>query len=136
MKEWFKSIESDAEGSRYSLDEVLNHLTFNDDGLLPVIAQDAESKDVLMFAWMNREALNETLSTGRMCYWSRSRSCLWRKGESSGHRQSLVSLRTDCDGDVLLAEINQLGAACHTHRRSCFYLKLSPEGVYIESGQG
>ena len=105
----------------------------NEDGLIPVIAQDAETKDVLMFAWMNQDALEETLKTGKMCYWSRSRNTLWRKGESSGHWQTLKSLRTDCDGDVLLAEIEQDGAACHTMRRSCFYLKFEAEQVRVVS---
>ncbi len=107
MKAWFKNIESDEEGTQYPLQALVSELTFNDDGLIPVIAQDAVTKDVLMFAWMNEDALNETIANGRMCYWSRSRKTLWRKGESSGHAQQLVELRTDCDGDVLLALIDQ-----------------------------
>ena len=133
MKAWFKSIESEPEGAEFPIERVLDELCFDDNGLIPVIAQDAGTKEVLMFAWMNRTALEETLQTGAMCYWSRSRQSLWRKGETSGHRQSLRSLRTDCDGDVLLAEIEQLGAACHTHRRSCFYLRFDESGVRIES---
>lgn len=133
MKAWFKNIESDKEGTQYPLQVLLSELTFNDDGLIPVIAQDAVTKDVLMFAWMNEDALNETIANGRMCYWSRSRKTLWRKGESSGHAQQLVELRTDCDGDVLLALIEQTGAACHTNRRSCFYLKFNGESVRIDS---
>lgn len=133
MKAWFKNIESDEEGTQYPLQALLSELTFNDDGLIPVIAQDAVTKDVLMFAWMNEDALNETIANGRMCYWSRSRKTLWRKGESSGHAQQLVELRTDCDGDVLLALVDQTGAACHTNRRSCFYLKFGGESVRIES---
>lgn len=125
MKAWFKEIENDADGSVYPLQKVLDELTFDAEGLIPVIAQEEGSGDILMFAWMNREALDETLATGAMCYWSRSRQCLWRKGESSGHRQRLVSLRTDCDGDALLATIEQTGAACHTFRKSCFYIDLS-----------
>lgn len=125
MKAWFKEIENDADGSVYPLEKVLDELTFDAEGLIPVIAQEEGSGDILMFAWMNREALDETLATGAMCYWSRSRQCLWRKGESSGHRQRLVSLRTDCDGDALLATIEQTGAACHTFRKSCFYIDLS-----------
>lgn len=133
MKSWFKSIENDAENTCYALDDVLAELTLNDEGLIPVIAQDEQTKDVLMFAWMNLEALQETLQTGRMCYWSRSRKTLWRKGESSGHWQALKSLRTDCDGDVLLAGIEQDGAACHTMRRSCFYLKFEKNKVRLAS---
>lgn len=133
MKAWFKNIESDEEGTQYPLQALVSELTFNDDGLIPVIAQDAVTKDVLMFAWMNEDALNETIANGRMCYWSRSRKTLWRKGESSGHAQQLVELRTDCDGDVLLALIDQTGAACHTNRRSCFYLKFNGQSVRIDS---
>jgi len=133
VKQWFKDIEKQQEGSEFALDTVVDELTFDDSGLIPVIAQDADTKDVLMFAWMNREALSETLSTGRMCYFSRSRNSLWRKGESSGHAQQLKELRTDCDGDVLLALIEQKGAACHTYRRSCFYLKFGEKTVKIEA---
>lgn len=132
MKSWFKAIESQPEGTEFSLEEVLQELCFDDNGLIPVIAQDHDTKEVLMFAWMNREALEETIATGAMCYWSRSRKSLWRKGETSGHRQSLRALSADCDGDVLLAEIEQVGAACHTHRRSCFYLKFGASTVRIE----
>lgn len=132
MKSWFKAIESQPEGTEFSLEEVLQALCFDDNGLIPVIAQDHDTKEVLMFAWMNREALEETIATGAMCYWSRSRKSLWRKGETSGHRQSLRALSADCDGDVLLAEIEQVGAACHTHRRSCFYLKFGASTVRIE----
>ncbi|KZY69334.1 phosphoribosyl-AMP cyclohydrolase [Oleiphilus sp. HI0067] len=112
---------------------VIEELTFDEQGLIPVIAQDAETKSILMFAWMNRDALEETIATGRMCYWSRSRKSLWRKGESSGHAQQLKELRTDCDGDVLLAMIDQTGAACHTHRKSCFYLKFGEKEVEINT---
>lgn len=133
MKSWFKSIETEAEGSEFDRDKVIQELTFDDAGLIPVIAQDYETKEILMFAWMNREALEETVASGAMCYWSRSRKSLWRKGETSGHRQALKKLRTDCDGDVLLAEIEQLGAACHTHRRSCFYLEFDGDKVRISS---
>lgn len=133
MKSWFKSIENDPEHSSYPLEKVLEELNFTEDGLIPVIAQDHETKDILMFAWMNREALEETLKTSKMCYWSRSRNSLWRKGESSGHWQSLISMRTDCDGDVLLAFVRQEDAACHTFRRSCFYLEFKEDTVEISS---
>ncbi len=136
MKSWFKNIESLAAGSALNLDEVIAQLNFTEDGLLPVIVQDFATREVLMFAWMNRAALAETLETAQMCYFSRSRACLWRKGESSGHRQRLLALRADCDGDVLLAEVEQVGAACHTYRRSCFYLKFENEQVVIEGDPG
>ena len=131
MKAWFKSIEQQVTGSDFPLEKVLVELNYADDGLIPVIAQDTETKEVLMFAWMNTDALRDTLATGKMCYWSRSRQALWRKGETSGHWQTLISLKTDCDGDVLLAEIKQDGAACHTDRKSCFYLEFGETRVSI-----
>ncbi len=106
-------------------------LSFNDDGLLPVIAQDATSGEVLMLAWMNAAAVEKTLETGRVTYWSRSRQSYWIKGESSGHVQHLVELRIDCDRDCLLALVDQTGPACHTNRRSCFYTALR-EGDEVE----
>ena len=131
MKTWFKEREIDAIGTSYPLEEVLAQLNFTEEGLIPVIAQDEDSKEVVMFAWMNLEALQDTLNKGYMCYWSRSRNTLWRKGESSGHIQEVVSLKTDCDGDVLLAQIKQKGAACHTMRRSCFYLEFQDDKLVI-----
>ena len=97
------------------------NLTYNADGLLPAIAQDHDSGEVLMLAWMNAEAVARTLETGRVTYWSRSRQSFWIKGETSGHVQELVEMRMDCDRDCLLLLIKQTGAACHTFRRSCFY---------------
>lgn len=102
----------------------LERIQFNADGLVPVIAQHHQSGEVLMMAWMNRESLMETMLTGQMTYWSRSRQSLWRKGETSGHRQTLVNMRLDCDGDTLLAQVEQVGAACHTGARSCFFSAL------------
>ena len=99
-------------------------LTFSADGLVPCIAQDADTGEVLMMAWMNAEAVTRTLETGRVTYWSRSRRAFWIKGESSGHVQELVELRVDCDRDCLLALVRQTGPACHTNRRSCFYTAL------------
>ena len=96
-------------------------LKFDAQGLIPCIAQDAESGDVLMLAWMNADAVAQTLATGRVTYWSRSRAAFWVKGETSGHVQELVDLRLDCDRDCLLALVRQTGPACHTNRRSCFY---------------
>jgi phosphoribosyl-AMP cyclohydrolase len=96
-------------------------LKYNEAGLIPAIAQDAESGEVLMMAWMNADAVHQTLETGRVTYWSRSRQSFWIKGETSGHVQELVEFRIDCDRDCLLVVVNQTGAACHTGRRNCFY---------------
>ncbi|SLN70933.1 phosphoribosyl-AMP cyclohydrolase [Ruegeria meonggei] len=96
-------------------------LKLNEAGLIPAIAQDASSGEVLMMAWMNVEAIEKTLETGRVTYWSRSRQSFWIKGESSGHVQELVDFRVDCDRDCLLVVVRQTGPACHTNRRSCFY---------------
>jgi phosphoribosyl-AMP cyclohydrolase len=100
---------------------LLRQIAFDERGLVPTVAQQHDTGEVLMSAWMNRESLLETLATGRVCYWSRSRGRLWRKGESSGQVQRLVELRVDCDGDTLLLLVDQQGVACHTGRRSCFY---------------
>ncbi len=96
-------------------------IRFDAAGLVPAIAQQHDTGEVLMLAWMNRESVAETLATGRVCYFSRSRGRLWRKGESSGQAQHLVELRVDCDGDTILLLVNQEGVACHTGRRDCFY---------------
>ena len=100
---------------------IADKLKFNQDGLIPAIAQQHDSGEVLMMAWMNRDAVLETLETGRVCYFSRSRAKLWRKGESSGQVQKLVDFRYDCDMDTILVEVDQTGVACHTGRRNCFY---------------
>ncbi|MCL2589648.1 MAG: phosphoribosyl-AMP cyclohydrolase [Betaproteobacteria bacterium] len=106
----------------------LDVLRWDADGLIPVIAQEAASGKVLMFAWMNREALARTMATGEAVYWSRSRARLWHKGEESGHVQKVLGLRADCDGDALLLSIEQTGGiACHTGRQSCFFRQLSGE---------
>jgi len=96
-------------------------LKFDRDGLVAAVAQQHDTGEVLMLAWMNREAVEETLASGRVTYFSRSRQTLWRKGESSGQAQTLVELRVDCDGDTLLLLVDQTGAACHTGTRSCFF---------------
>lgn len=103
-------------------------LTYDSAGLIPAIAQDEGTGEVLMMAWMNAEAVAETLRTGRVTYWSRSRKSLWRKGEISGHVQELVELRVDCDRDCLLMQVRQTGPACHTNRRSCFYTLVTDTG--------
>jgi phosphoribosyl-AMP cyclohydrolase len=100
---------------------LFDQLEFNEAGLIPAIAQDQKTGEVLMVAWMNREAIAETLATGQVCYFSRSRRRLWRKGETSGQVQKLVEMRIDCDGDALLLLVDQTGVACHTGRRSCFF---------------
>ena len=106
-------------------------LVYDPRGLIPAIAQDHASGAVLMMAWMTAEAVAETLETGRVTYWSRSRGAPWRKGESSGHVQRLVEMRVDCDRDCLLLLVDQTGPACHTNRPSCFYTALR-EGVEVE----
>lgn len=106
-------------------------LKYDDKGLIPVVAQDAESLEVLMVAWMNAEAVARTLETGKVTYWSRSRQAFWVKGETSGHVQTLVDLRFDCDRDCLLAMVRQEGPACHTNRRSCFYTAVR-DGSEVE----
>ncbi len=103
-------------------------LRFTDKGLIPAIAQDHVSGEVLMMAWMNKEAVERTLASGKVTYWSRSRSSFWVKGETSGHTQKLVEFRVDCDRDCLLLKVEQIGPACHTNRRSCFYT-LVDDGV-------
>ena len=127
---------------------MLDSVKFDDAGLVPAIAQDAATGDVLMVAWMDREALEETVATGRAVYFSRSRGRLWRKGETSGHVQRVRELRLDCDGDVLLMRVDQVGGiACHTGRRHCFWRRLEggawraveaplkdPEAIYGPAG--
>jgi phosphoribosyl-AMP cyclohydrolase len=110
----------------------INEVSFDDLGLIPVIAQDFQSKRVLMVAWMDKNALLETVKTGLATYWSRSRSQLWRKGESSGHEQVVKSVQLDCDGDVLTLLVEQKGnIACHTGRNSCFFKVLTKDGWEI-----
>ena len=107
------------------------NLTFNDQGLIPAIAQEAATGEVLMMAWMNAEAVRRTLESGRVTYWSRSRQAFWVKGETSGHVQELVEMRVDCDRDCLLVLVRQTGPACHTGRRSCFYTAVR-DGEEVE----
>ena len=108
----------------------LDKVQWNGDGLVPAIAQDAQSGRILMFAWMNREALAETVRLGEAVYWSRSRGRLWRKGEESGHFQEVQQILVDCDGDSIVLKVRQQGgAACHTGRVSCFFREVTPDGV-------
>ena len=102
----------------------LDELTFDERGLIPVVAQDVDTGDVLMLAWATRETLERTLAEGRMVYWSRSRQEAWRKGDTSGNVQHLEELRVDCDADVVLARVHQVGAACHTGERTCFFRSI------------
>jgi len=126
-------LESAALGSRWPLTAVLDALAWSRDGLIAAIAQRHDSGEVLMLAWMNREALTETLASRQVCYWSRSRRQLWRKGETSGHRQRLIEARLDCDGDAVLLLVDQQGPACHTGRPNCFYNAIRDGGVQVIS---
>ena len=126
------SLEGAPTGTEVALEAVLDALRFDTEGLVPAIAQHADTGEVLMFAWMNRAALLETLQSGQVCYFSRSRGSLWRKGEQSGNVQQLRELRFDCDGDVVLMKIDPTGPACHTGRASCFYLKVEGEQVIVD----
>jgi phosphoribosyl-AMP cyclohydrolase len=111
---------------------LIESVRFDAAGLVPAIAQSHTTGEVLMMAWMNRAALADTLATGRVCYWSRSRRALWRKGETSGNVQRLVELRLDCDGDCILMLVEQTGPACHTGRRSCFFSAVKGDGTLRE----
>lgn len=128
-----KQTEQFEVGQGLPLEEVLNSLPYNDQGLIPAIAQQYDSKEVLMLAWMNRESLQETLATGRVCYFSRSRQKLWRKGETSGQVQQLKQMRLDCDGDTLLLMVDQTGPACHTGRKSCFYNLVKNNQIIVDA---
>lgn len=133
-RDLFKALESASPSETLpGTKALLDAVRFNEQGLLPAIAQQFDSGEVLMMAWMNREALEETLATQRVCYYSRSRKKLWRKGETSGQQQQLKSAALDCDGDTLLLQVDQTGPACHTGRRSCFYLSVSEEPATITS---
>jgi phosphoribosyl-AMP cyclohydrolase len=112
-------------------DQLLAETKFDANGLVPAIAQQHDTGEVLMMAWMNADAIRETLSSGRVCYWSRSRGGLWKKGETSGQIQTLKELRLDCDGDTILALVDQTGVACHTGRRNCFYRAVRGE-AFVE----
>lgn len=126
-----KDIENSPRGSRFARADILDALKLNADGLIPAIAQQHDTGEVLMMAWMNREALDETLTTGRVCYFSRSRGKLWRKGESSGQVQQLKGLYIDCDGDTLLLRVDQTGPACHTGRSNCFFFRVDADEVTV-----
>jgi len=134
MADLFKDLESQDEGTVVRLTTVLDGLKYNADGLVPAIAQDVDSGEVLMLAWMNRTAIERTLDEGLVCYYSRSRKSLWQKGETSGHFQALQEMRFDCDGDAIVLRVQQTGVACHTDRESCFYLQVDDDQVRVISG--
>ncbi|HIE40205.1 MAG TPA: phosphoribosyl-AMP cyclohydrolase [Thiomicrorhabdus sp.] len=129
----FKQLEKSKQGECFEWSALKKQVKFDQNGLIPAIAQQFDTKEVLMMAWMNLQSLEETLKTGRVCYWSRSRQNYWRKGEESGQIQLLKSLAFDCDGDTLLLSVDQTGPACHTGRRSCFYSQVEGEKVLITS---
>jgi phosphoribosyl-AMP cyclohydrolase len=116
-----------------TVEQALTELKYNADGLIPAIAQQYDSGEVLMLAWMNKVSIEETLQTKRVCYWSRSRQAFWRKGESSGQIQQLKEMSIDCDEDTLLLKVDQTGPACHTGRRSCFFYKITDDRIKINS---
>ena len=115
------------------LERFLDHVKFDELGLVPAVAQDRASGAVLMLAWMNRESIERTLASGEVVYFSRSRQSLWRKGETSGNTQALVSMRFDCDADAILVAVDQIGPACHTSRTHCFYLAVRGDQVVVDS---
>jgi phosphoribosyl-AMP cyclohydrolase len=127
----FADLEGAPVGTSVALGAALDALRYDANGLIPAIAQDAASGDVLMLAWMNRASIERTLAEGYACYWSRSRQAFWRKGETSGHLQRLIELRVDCDGDAVLVRVEQTGPACHTDRPSCFYLAAQTAGTAV-----
>ena len=120
---------SDLVTERLPVDRLIDLVRFDAQGLVPAIAQQHDSGEVLMMAWMTRDSLAETLASGRACYWSRSRNAFWRKGDTSGHVQHVVDVRVDCDGDTVLVLVDQTGAACHTGQRSCFFRGLNHDAA-------
>ena len=130
-----KELETSADGTTEELTAVLEQLQFNERGLIPAIAQDSDSGDVLMMAWMDQHAIQRSLDEGFAVYFSRSRQQYWRKGDTSGHVQELVSMSFDCDGDAVLLRVRQTGSACHTNRRTCFYLNVREQQVVVDSAQ-
>ena len=132
MSLWLE-LEQARLGDSRPLAEVLDAIPWNADGLIAAIAQQHGTGEVLMLAWVNRTALEETLASGQVCYWSRSRQQLWRKGQTSGHRQRLIEARLDCDGDALLLLVEQQGPACHTGRPNCFYNAIRDAQVSVIS---
>ena len=126
-----KALEVAAAGTSVDLAEFLDAVKFNDQGLVPAIAQESASGTVLMLAWMNRASIEQTLATGLVTYFSRSRQSLWQKGATSGNTQRLLSMRFDCDGDAILMQVDQTGPACQTERPNCFYLNVQGGQVVV-----
>ena len=126
-----KALEVAAAGTSVDLAEFLDAVEFNDQGLVPAIAQESASGTVLMLAWMNRASIEQTLATGLVTYFSRSRQSLWQKGATSGNTQRLLSMQFDCDGDAILMQVDQTGPACHTERPNCFYLNVQGGQVVV-----
>jgi len=131
LNQFYQSLESITSGESISLDDCVKHLTFNDQGLIPVVAQCYQSKEVLMQAWTNTSAIEKILATGLMTYWSRSRQAFWVKGETSGHTQQVMDMRFDCDSDTILCQVKQMGPACHTSRLNCFYLQVDVDNQVV-----
>lgn len=128
-----KALETSPNGTRLDLADFLDVVKFNDQGLVPAIAQDSASGTVLMLAWMNRDAIDQTLASGLVTYYSRSRQSLWQKGETSGNTQRLVDMQFDCDADAILMLVEQTGPACHTNRPNCFYLRVEDGQVVVHA---
>ena len=128
-----KALETSPNGTRLDLAEFLEVVKFNDQGLVPAIAQDSTSGTVLMLAWMNRDSIDRTLASGLVTYYSRSRQSLWQKGETSGNTQRLVDMQFDCDADAILMLVEQTGPACHTNRPNCFYLRVEDGQVVVHA---
>lgn len=132
-KTTLKDYEKASSGDSFDWNEIRSLIKYDQNGLVPAVAQQFDTKEVLMMAWMNEKSLMETLETGRVCYWSRSRQNYWRKGEESGQIQTLKSFSFDCDGDTILLLVDQIGPACHTGRRSCFYFDVEGDKATITS---
>ena len=131
-----KSLEGSPKGTKVALTAFLDNVRFNESGLIAAIAQDSKSQQVLMLAWMDRRAIEETLRDGTVTYYSRSRQAYWKKGETSGHTQRLVNMSFDCDGDAVLLYVEQTGKACHTFRENCFYLEVQGNNVVVTADPG
>jgi phosphoribosyl-AMP cyclohydrolase len=131
-----KSLEGSPKGTKVALTAFLDNVRFNESGLIAAITQDSTSQQVLMLAWMDRRAIEETLRDGTVTYYSRSRQAYWKKGETSGHTQRLVNMSFDCDGDAVLLCVEQTGKACHTYRENCFYLEVQGNNVVVTADPG
>ncbi|MEZ7817769.1 MAG: phosphoribosyl-AMP cyclohydrolase [Candidatus Azotimanducaceae bacterium] len=131
-----KSLEASPKGNEVPLTDFLDNVRFNESGLIAAIAQDNTSQQVLMLAWMDRRAIEETLRDGTVTYYSRSRQSYWKKGETSGHTQKLINMSFDCDGDAVLLCVEQTGKACHTFRENCFYLNVQGDKIVVTADPG